>query len=305
MQRFSTAAVTLTLILLGACGTADAAQQVREFDGQRAVKRVSEQLAFGPRVPGSKGHAQMAAWLDSLTRTLADTVIVQRWWHHTVAGDSIPMVNLIARFKPEAKDRILYLAHWDTRPRADAAGSQKPIPGANDGASGVAVLIGVAEALKKTPPKGGVDLLFVDGEDYGFFLPEPEDVLIGSTYYVAHPVAPEKPRFVVLFDMVGQYDLKLPIEQESQVAASDVVELIWGTGAAMGYGHIFVRESGGAVIDDHIPFIRGGYKAVDLIPDIGKYPAWHTLDDALDKISWKSLEAVGNVAVAVIRKTFK
>lgn len=293
------------LVALGACSTADATSQVKEFDGQRALARVSDQVAFGPRVPGTKGHANMARWLDSLARTLADTVVVQRWWHRTASGDSIEMTNVMARFNPSSTDRVLYMAHWDTRPRADAAGSDRPIAGANDGGSGVAILLGVAEVLKKAPPKGGVDLLFVDGEDYGFFVPEQKDVLIGSTYYVAHPIASEKPRFVVLFDMVGQYDLRLRIEQESQIAAPEVVDLIWGTAASMGYGHIFTRESGDRIIDDHIPFIRGGYKAVDLIPNISDYKPWHTLDDTYDKISPKTLEAVGNVAVAVIRAAFK
>ncbi len=108
----------------------------------------------------------MAAWLDSLSRTKADTVLVDRWIHVTRTGDSLPMVNVLARFNPDAERRILYLAHWDTRPRADAAGSTDslaPVPGANDGASGVAILIGVMEVLATAPPAVGVDLLFVDG----------------------------------------------------------------------------------------------------------------------------------------------
>ncbi len=295
------------LLALTACQAADAAPQAAEFSGDRALARVSDQVGFGPRVPGTPGHRRTAEWLDSISRHLADTTIRQEWTHRTASGDTIPLINVMARFNPGATDRVLYMAHWDTRPRADAYGDQRynPIQGANDGASGVAVLIGVMEALKKTPPKGGVDILFVDGEDYGHFTPEQVDVLLGSTYYVAHPIAAEKPRFVVLFDLVGQFDLRLPIEQESQIAAPDVVDLVWSTAERLGYGNIFVRRNGGAVIDDHIPFIRAGYKAINLIPEISAYPQWHTTNDTYDKVSARSLGAVGNVAVAVIRSTFK
>lgn len=297
----------LLLAALTACQAADATPQANEFSGERALARVSDQVGFGPRVPGTAGHQKTARWLDSIGRALADTTIRQEWIHRTASGDTLPMINIMARFNPTATDRILYMAHWDTRPRADAYGDQRynPIQGANDGASGVAVLIGVMEALKKNPPKGGVDILFLDGEDYGQFVPELVDVLIGSTYYVANPIVAEKPRFAVLFDLVGQYDLRLPIEQESQIAAPDVVDLVWSTAERLGHGNIFVRRSGGTVIDDHIPFIRAGYKAIDIIPDISAYPHWHTTNDTYDKVSARSLGAVGAVAVAVIRTAFK
>ena len=125
-------------------------------------------------------------------------------------------------------------------------------------------------------------------------------MLIGSTYFSKHLPGPAKPRFAILFDMVGDKDLRLPIEGYSQIAAPDVVDLVWGTAEKMGYGHIFVRESGQAMTDDHTPLIAAGIRAIDVIDF--SYPAWHTRDDTIDKLSAASLGAVGNVAVGTIRR---
>ncbi|HEX9843523.1 MAG TPA: M28 family peptidase, partial [bacterium] len=233
-----------------------------------------------------------------------DTVVVQRWSHLTAAGDSVPMVNVIARFNPTAARRVLYLAHWDTRPHADAVSSpdtSQPVPGANDGASGVAVLLGVMDALRAAPPEIGVDLLFVDGEDLGDFGPPRVDVLIGSSWYAANPLPPGRPDFAVVWDMVGAHNLRIGRESLGSVAAPDVVNLIWTTAAELGYGHIFVQESIGAITDDHVPLIDAGIRTVDIIG--WPYDHWHTVDDTFDKISRESLEAVGNVAVAVLRRS--
>jgi glutaminyl-peptide cyclotransferase len=292
----------LLLLLLVSCGRTEA-PPAREFDADRAMTRVQEQLAFGPRIPGTDAHAAMAAWLDSVARGVADTVVVQRWMHRMASGDSVPMFNIIARFNPAAPTRVLYLAHWDTRPRADAATSaapDQPVPGANDGASGVALLLGVMDALRANPPEIGVDLLFVDGEDLGSFGPPRVDVLIGSTYYAANPLPPGRPEFAVVWDMVGGQNLRIGRETLSGVAAPAVVTRIWDVAAAMGYGHVFVQESVGAITDDHVPLIDAGIRAVDVIG--WPYEHWHTVNDTYDKISRESLEAVGNVAVAVLRQ---
>lgn len=303
MTRRRPAPAWFLLSLLAACGGEARPAPAREFDGAAALARVEEQVAFGPRIPGTAAHAAMAGWLDSLARAHADTVLVDRWTHVTRGGDSLPMVNVLARFNPAASRRILYLAHWDTRPRSDAPASADPslpVPGANDGGSGVAVLLGVMEVLAAAPPTIGVDLLFVDGEDYGSFSPERYDVLIGSTRYAANLPAPGKPDFAVLFDMVGAADLRLGIEAQGQVAAPDVVERVWKTAERMGYGHIFVRQSIGPITDDHEPLIKAGIRAIDVIG--WPYAHWHLPSDTPDKLSAASLEAVGNVAVAVIRE---
>lgn len=282
-----------------------------EFDGAAALKYVETQLGFGPRIPGSEGHRRMAAWLDSLLRTRADTLVVQRWTHVTRQGDSLPMANFLARFNPGAATRILFLAHWDTRPRADAASSRDttlPVPGANDGASGVAVLLGMADALKRAPPGVGVDLLFVDGEDYGSFdAGQDQDVLIGSRYYAAHLPPDPAPRYAVLFDMVGDKDLRIPKEGFSVTGAPDVVEHVWSIARRIGHGAVFVDEEGISLTDDHIPLQQVGIRAIDIIdftygPPGGAGGSWHhTPDDTLDKVSAASLKVVGDVGMALIR----
>lgn len=210
----------LLLLVLPACR--EAKPHVREFDGASAFRYLEAQVAFGPRIPGTKAHRQAAAWLDSLLRHRADTVIVQSWTHLTGSGDSLPLTNFVARFNPAATKRLLFLAHWDSRPTADSptsTDSTKPVPGANDGGSGVALLLGVADVLKRNPPAIGVDLLFDDGEDYGDFTKAPKDVLIGARYYAAHPAPGPQPLYAVLFDLVADKDLQIFQEGNSLVGA--------------------------------------------------------------------------------------
>ena len=272
----------------------------RPFDGAQAFRYIEAQLAFGPRVPGTGGHRATGAWLDSMVRARADSVVVQDWVHVSLAGDSLPLHNVMARFNPAAESRIMFLAHWDTRPRADGPNSRDeslPVPGANDGASGVAVLLAMADALHAAPPAVGVDLLFVDGEDYGVFSEE-KDVLIGARYF-ARNLPPGRPRFAVLLDMVGDADLRIPKEGNSLIGAPEVVKEVWDAARAIGYGHIFVNATGGAIIDDHVPLQQAGIPAIDVI-DL-EYAAWHTPDDTIDKVSAGSLQAVGEVALELIR----
>jgi len=273
-----------------------------EFSGDAALVYVRTQLDFGPRIPGTEGHRRMAAWLDSLLRVRADTVVVQAWDHATVAGATVPLRNFIARFNPAAVTRLLFFAHWDTRPRADGPGSRDstvPVPGANDGASGVAVLLAMADALRQVPPAVGVDLLFVDGEDLGSFTVD-KDVLIGSRYYARNPMPGPKPLYAVLFDMIGDADLQIYQEGYSLTAAPEVVDLVWRTAADLGYAKLFPSEPRHTLIDDHRPLQEAGFRAIDLIDF--DYPHWHTPDDTFDKISAKSLKAVGDVAMALVRK---
>lgn len=300
--------VLLLLLLLGC----QAAPPPKEFDGAAALGYVKRQLDFGPRIPGSPGHAQMAAWLDSLLKTRADTVVIQAWTHTTKAGTELPLQNIIARFNPQAPRRLLFLAHWDTRPFADSdtgANAKQPVAGANDGASGVAVLLGMADALKKSPPAAGigVDLMMVDGEDYGVFSEE-VDVLIGSRYYAAHQLPGPKPDFAVLLDMVGDRDLNIYQEGYSLTAAPDVVDKVWSTAARLGYSKYFVAKDRHTLTDDHVPLQKAGIRAIDVIdfdyPDANNGNAYHhTVLDTIDKVSAESLKIVGDVMIAVIRTT--
>lgn len=292
--------LVLTALLVAGCDRPP--PPAPEIDAASALEYVRAQLAFGPRIPGTEGHARMAAWLDSLLRTRADTVVVQAWDHQAADGTVLPLRNVIARFRPDRTDRLLFLAHWDTRPRADAYGSadpDAPVPGANDGASGVAVLLAMADALAARPPDIGVDLLFVDGEDYGEFAAD-RDVLLGSKYYAANPLPGPKPRFAVLFDMVGDRDLQIHPEGHSLTAAPDVVALVWRVAGQIGYRNLFPESPRHTVIDDHIPLQQAGFLAINLIDF--DYPWWHTPEDTLDKVSGESLKAVAEVGMALIRR---
>jgi hypothetical protein len=283
----------------------------KEFDGPAALAYAKTQLDFGPRIPGTPGHRNMADWLDSTVRKRADTVIVQAWNHVSVAGDTVPMRNVIGRFNPSAARRILFLAHWDSRPKADqdtGSRAKQPVPAANDAASGVAILLGMADLLKKTPPTIGVDLLFVDGEDFGLFDDQGNDVLVGSKHYAKNPPPGPAPEYAVLLDMVGGKGAKFPKEGNSLTGAPDVVEKVWGMAIRMGYAGVFVNESNGAVTDDHVPLQKAGIKAIDVIPLLGRnagdggYLYWHTIDDTLDKLSAETLKAVGDVMMGLARE---
>jgi glutaminyl-peptide cyclotransferase len=295
--------VLAAALVLAACRKAPPPPP-REFDGQSAFGYLQAQVAFGPRIPNTKPHEQTAAWLDSLLRARADTLIVQRWPHTTAKGDTLRLTNFIARFNPAAASRVLYLAHWDTRPHADGPNSKDktaPVPGANDGASGVAVLLGVADALKRHAPAIGVDLLFVDGEDYGDFGAEGQnDVLIGSRYYVQHPPPGAAPAFAVLWDLVADRNLNIKKEGNSLTGAPDVVDQVWAMARRLGYQRYFLDEAGVTLIDDHVQLQNAGIKAIDVVDF--DYPAWHTPEDTIDKVSAASVQIVGDVAVAVLRE---
>lgn len=273
------------------------------FDGERALGYVREQLAFGPRVPGTEGHRAAGDWIERLARERADTVIVQQWTHTTADGAALPMRNIFARFRPAAAERVLYVAHWDTRPRSERASDSTrralPVPGANDGGSGVAVLLELAALLKKTPPAVGVDLLFVDGEDYGTFGPPDVDVLIGAKYFAEHLPDPDyRPLFGVLWDMVGDRDLRFEQEANSVQQAPEVVSRVWEVARQLGHGATFTNVPGLAITDDHLPLLQVGLRVIDVI-DLD-YPWHHTPDDTIDKVSAASLKIVGDVAWALV-----
>lgn len=298
-----------------ACGGADAAARAGasdtaavaapgEFDADSALAYVQRQVAFGPRVPGTAAHRAMGDWLVTELRKRADTVIVQEWTHTTADGKRLPMRNVLARFRPAEARRVLYLAHWDTRPvsdkETDPALASQPVPGANDGGSGVAILLGVADALRKAPPPTGVDLLFVDGEDWGSFDTN-TDVLIGAKYFAAHLPSPGyQPLFGVLWDMVGDANPVFEQEAYSSQSAPEVVQRVWLTAQRMGYGAVFTSRAGLAITDDHVPLNDAGLRVIDVI-DLD-YPWHHMTGDTPDKVSVTTLGIVGAVAMAVIRE---
>ena len=301
------------LIFVLACqaragGSTGRAVNTHEFKGPTAFTYLEKQMSFGPRIPNTPGHRQTGDWLLAELRARADTVIVQEIHHVTRKGDTLRLRNFFARFQPQASERVLFLAHWDTRPTADqsmnVAQQRMPVPGASDGASGVAVLLGVADALKAKPPTVGVDLLFTDGEDYGkdwdeWQVPE-SDVLIGSKWFAAHQPPGYQPLYAVLFDMVGDKDLQVYEEGNSVSFAPEVVQRVWRIAADIGYGKHFIGNLRHTLTDDHVALQKAGIHAIDVVDF--DYPYWHTTEDTIDKVSAESLQIVGDVAVALVRQ---
>lgn len=300
----------VTLGSLGACAPRDGEQDANGatpprhapgISAQRAYAHVETQVAFGPRVPGTPTHRAAGDWIDSALRASADTLIVQSFQHRSAEGRSLPMRNFLARFRPQDPTRLLFLAHWDTRPvadnAADPADRTKPVPGANDGASGAAVLLALAELFDSVPPPIGVDLLLVDGEDYGDFSAD-ADVFIGSRYFAAHLPPGPRPLYGILIDMIGDRELDLYIEGYSQSYAPEIVRRVWDVAEELGYGHVFHRSVRHTVRDDHIPLNEVGIQTINIIDF--DYPHWHTPNDTPDKVSAQSLKAVGDVLAALV-----
>jgi Zn-dependent M28 family amino/carboxypeptidase len=274
------------------------------FDGTAALAYAKTQLDFGTRIPNSIGAQRTGDWIVAQMKSRADSVIEQKFDHVTEKGDTLHLRNILARIHPAAAQRVLYVTHWDTRPISDGATDPArrnlPMPGANDGASGVALFIALGDALKKSPANVGVDLLFVDGEDYGNFDAQAADVLIGSKYFAAHLPSPGyKPLYAVLWDMIGDKDLDIYQEPISLNRAPEVVSLVWNEAQALGYSRYFINSpSNSGVTDDHVPLLDAGIHTIDVIDF--DYPAHHTPDDTFDKISAHSLQVVGDVATGLL-----
>jgi len=289
------AAGVLALLSIG--GTCPAAAPVeRRFDAARAFRDLVRQCDFGPRVPGSQGHQDCAAWLSRELARNADSVRQDRF-SVAVKGRKLELVNIEATFNPEGRGHVLLCAHWDTRPVADRdpdpGNREKPIPGANDGASGVAVLLEIGRALKAHPPKQRVTIVLFDGEDYGS---SPTEMFYGSRRYASCYTGPV-PGWAALLDMVGDRDLRLPPERFSQQKAPRIVDRIWGAAERAGC-EAFVRTPGPAVLDDHLPLLARGIPCVDVIDF--EYPYWHTLADTPDKCAPESLAQVGRAVLRAL-----
>lgn len=307
-------ALFLLAALLLAVRLPAAAPPAACFDGARAYTRLKELCAFGPRVPGSEAARKSGDWLIAQLRALGDELTVLpfpvkvRAAHPlaqrkpALARSGLTMRNIVCRFRPAAKRRLLLMAHWDCRPFADMERDktlrQRPVPGANDAGSGVAVLLELARCLKMKAPAMGVDIVLVDGEDFG---PQGhlEEYFLGSRAYAASLAAP-LPEAGVLLDMVGDRDLRIPWEPYSRQAAPELMERVWSLAEGLGYGQVFVNEPGPAVQDDHLQLIRRGVPMIDLIDF--DYPRWHTTRDTPEACSAASLEAVGRVVEALIRE---
>jgi Zn-dependent M28 family amino/carboxypeptidase len=267
---------------------------------------VRRQVEFGPRVPGTDGHAAQLSWMIARLDSLAPVTRADTFTHVTSSSsDTLRLTNVMARFNPEAGRRILLLAHWDTRPTSDEeedpARRSQPVPGANDGASGTAVLLTLAAHMRDTPPPAalGVDLLFVDGEDYG---PGVEDMLLGARHYAETVPEDDRPVYGLLLDMVGDADPSFPVEGISAQAANVVVQKVWRAAERLGYRAYFPTAVGQDLTDDHVPLIQAGIPTANLI-DFTYGPGngwWHTLEDTPDKVSAATLGMVGAVVAELV-----
>ncbi len=310
LPRFRSVLLLFSLLLVFGCddaggGLPAAGAPVARpaFSADRAFAYLRRQVEFGPRIPGEPGHQAQLEWMQQFLRERADTVFVQPFSYVTSTGDTLRLTNLMARFQPGAGERVLLVAHWDTRPRADQsarpADRSQPVPGANDGASGVAVLLELAEMFRTQPPPVGVDLLFVDGEDYG---PSTDDMFLGARHFAANQPAGYNPLYGVLLDMVGDQNPRFPIEGNSEQYAPEVVRRVWEVARELGYGDIFVESPGGFISDDHVPLNEAGIRTIDVI-DFEYGPGnrfWHTPDDVPANTSAETLRIVGEVMAELV-----
>jgi Zn-dependent M28 family amino/carboxypeptidase len=278
--------------LLPSCGRPAAAS----FEGKRAYDWVARQVAFGPRAPGTAAHDSCFALLYQTLRGYTPLVEADTFRYRVPKLDrEVTLYNLLARFEPQASQRILLGAHWDTRPWADMdpdpARRDQPILGANDGGSGVAVLMELARVMHESRPAIGVDIVLFDGEDLGTD-EDPSGWFRGSKRFVIRHAGTNPPLFAVVVDMVGRRDLALHWEGNSYDRAGNIVDLVWGVARKMNI-RAFRSDVRATVFDDHVPFLNAGIPAIVLIDF--PFPEWHTHGDDLSIIDPASLEAVGRV----------
>jgi len=274
----------------------DKISQPDEFSGARAFSDVAYQVSLGPRTPGSRAHTEVINWIYS---ELGDAGWEAEIQELTFMGKEIS--NVIGKWG-EGPPWIILGAHFDSRFAADQdpvlENRQTPVPGANDGASGVAVLLEIARTLpshssqqedKNSSKIGEIWLVFFDAEDNGRIADW--DWVLGSQAFVSS--LEDTPNAVVIVDMIGDADLNIYIEKSS---SPELVSEIWAEADNIGYGEYFIDQKKYVILDDHTPFLHAGIPAVDIIDF--DYPYWHTVDDTTDKVSEMSLEIVGRTVIS-------
>lgn len=276
---------------------------VPEFNEELAYNYIKQQLSFGPRNPNSIGHKKAKEFLLEELAKFADTVFAQHFSYPGYDGENLNLTNIIASFNPSSKNRILLCAHWDTRPRAEKdeilSNREKPIPGANDGASGVAILLALAKTLKENKVNYGIDIVLFDGEDYG----KEGDLLnysLGSKYFIQNKPDFINPQFAILLDMVGDKEAQFQKEPNSIQFAPDIVELVWNLADKLNLKY-FSGDVSSPIYDDHIPLGEMGIKIINIIdakliggdPQNPRRNYWHTQKDTLENISKVTLKEIG------------
>lgn len=325
-----TAAGLVLLLGLSACGVRQAdggagheaaapdTVAAAAFDADSAMAMLRAQVEMGARTPGSDAHLECRRWIAAtLQRYGADTVIISPASVTTADGREVTAWNILGRFGTGRSAPVLLAAHYDTRPMADQeedpARRERPVPGANDGASGVAVLLETARQLQRQAAPVAVDMLFTDVEDSGISGGDDTSATwcLGTQAWteggMPYSAQDPWPRYAVLLDMVGGRDARFHREFYSLQNAPGIVAKVWGLAARIGEGSRFVEENGGGVVDDHIWLARAGIPAIDIIenqnPATGSFaPHWHTLADDLTAVDAATLGSVGRVVNTLIRQ---
>lgn len=283
---------------------------VPAFNADHAYAHIKTQLDFGPRVPGTPAQKNCADWMQQQLRQYCDTVYLQQASVRGGDGKMLPCYNVIGAIHPEATRRILLLTHWDSRPWADqdpdAANRSTPVPAADDGASGVGVLLEIARILKENPlsSEWGVDIFFTDVEDYGRNEWGEDSYALGTQYWAKHPHVPGyKAQAGILLDMVGGRNARFPLEEISRQYARDVQQEVWAAASRAGYSSYFLYQAGGGITDDH-KYVNEmtGIPTIDIIhlrndTRTGFASHWHTLGDDLSIIDKNTLKAVGQTVL--------
>jgi len=289
--------------------------EIPEFNADSAYFYMEKQVSFGPRVPNSEAHVACGDWLQDKLEKFSDTVYVQTARVRAFDGTVLNIRNLIGSFQPENRNRILLCAHWDTRPWADhdpdPENHYTTFDGANDGGSGVGVLLEIARLLSQKDTRVGVDIIFFDAEDYGKHrlsnLQDQDSWALGSQYWSRNPHRSDYfANYGILLDMVGAYNASFKHEGYSMMYAPNYVRKVWDIARKQGFDNYFLNTEGGFIIDDHyyvntirkIPVIN----IIDQRTDTphGFFAYWHTMDDTMDAIDPLTLQAVGQTVTAVI-----
>jgi hypothetical protein len=290
-----------TFLTLAACSDEKPAPTPRAFSADLAWAHLGQQLAFGPRVAGLPPHARQIQWLKSELGFRADTVVVQQFTERA-GGRQLRFANVLARWRPEAEERVLLVTHWDsprhaTRDPEDHL-RRRPVPGANEGASGTAVLMELAQLFHEVPPEVGVDLLFTDGLERG----DKGEAGLGARHFLANLPAGYRPRWAVYVDRVGDPDLRIPMEGSSHAAAPAVVTRVWDVAREVGMDSVFVPRVGEALAGEHRAFAAAGIPTAAVIdPEFGRgNELWRTTDDGIEGVRRESLGKVGAVLSALV-----
>ncbi|MBP5498136.1 MAG: M28 family peptidase [Muribaculaceae bacterium] len=279
---------------------------VPSFCADSAMAFVTAQCGFGPRIPASSEHGKCVQWLQDKMQSFGADVQLQKGTVTDFKGQSLEITNIMASLSPQFNERVLLLAHYDSRPWADAdpdpANHSKPVMGANDGASGVSVLMELARVLSRDTLNVGVDILFVDAEDMGDNGDEMSWAL-GTQYWVKNlPREDYKPVHAILLDMVGATGAQFGFEFFSQQYAPGTVSAVWDAASSAGFSSYFTRRAGGAITDDHVFLCKAGIPCIDII-DLrqgGFFPQWHTAGDVPSVIDPATLRAVGQTLLAFL-----